>query len=155
MPTCEASPSGETIHQQGAQKNMSCWLKAFRCLPMLMWMAVIFYLSHQSDVELKETPWWLALLQTIPLPTDKILHFGVYGVLGLFAIFAMEKRPWMAWAICCLYGASDEFHQSFVPNRSVELMDGVADALGAGCAILIWTYGMARLKPCKLKGESC
>jgi VanZ family protein len=29
-----------------------------------------------------------------------------------------------------LYGVSDEFHQYFVPGRSVEALDVLADALG-------------------------
>jgi VanZ family protein len=28
------------------------------------------------------------------------------------------------------FGVSDEFHQAFVPGRSVEILDGVADLVG-------------------------
>jgi VanZ family protein len=31
---------------------------------------------------------------------------------------------------CSLYGASDEWHQSFVPGRMVEVADWLADSIG-------------------------
>ena len=43
----------------------------------------------------------------------------------------------MVWA--SLYGASDEFHQSFVPGRHVEIADWLADTLGGGVgAAAVW-----------------
>jgi VanZ family protein len=36
--------------------------------------------------------------------------------------------------IAAAYGVSDEVHQSFVPMRSVEAMDVVADTVGAAVA---------------------
>jgi VanZ family protein len=38
------------------------------------------------------------------------------------------------------YGASDEIHQYFVPNRSSELGDWAADVLGVIVAVLIIKY---------------
>ena len=34
-------------------------------------------------------------------------------------------------ALASLYGATDEFHQSFVPGRDSDVLDWVADTLGA------------------------
>ena len=36
------------------------------------------------------------------------------------------------------YGATDEWHQSFVPGRETELGDWVADATGAAVALLLY-----------------
>ena len=36
-----------------------------------------------------------------------------------------------AWAIASGYGATDEWHQSFVPGRSADVRDWLADATGA------------------------
>jgi VanZ family protein len=40
-------------------------------------------------------------------------------------------------AIAAAYGVSDEFHQSFVPRRSVEAMDVAADTVGASIAAFV------------------
>ena len=57
-----------------------------------------------------------------------------------------SRRPWkdyirasIAFVICLIYGATDEFHQTFVDGRSGEVRDVLVDALGALIAIiLIW-----------------
>ena len=87
----------------------------------------------------------------IPLPDvvnlDKVLHAGVYGVLAVTAFFSLPEhryraRPWkmslLVVLFCFLYGVSDEFHQSFVPNRCPSVLDLLADAGGAGFAALAW-----------------
>src|SRR5690349_1643138 len=69
---------------------------------------------------------------------DKLLHAGVYAVLGAFTFMALP-RSWSlrtsvlvlaAGAITTLYGFSDEFHQIFVPGRSADLRDVLADCVG-------------------------
>ena len=37
------------------------------------------------------------------------------------------------------YGASDEWHQSFVPSRSAEVADWMTDTLGAGFMVAAYT----------------
>jgi VanZ family protein len=36
------------------------------------------------------------------------------------------------------FGALDEVHQGFVPGRSQDAMDWVADAAGAALAVVLW-----------------
>ena len=43
-----------------------------------------------------------------------------------------------------LYGATDEFHQFFVPQRAAELADLGADSLGASLAVWGWLKATAR-----------
>jgi VanZ family protein len=71
---------------------------------------------------------------------DKVLHAGAFGVLALLCAWAltrgrMRAATWPALAAACLitivYGATDEFHQSFVPGRDADVFDLCADALGA------------------------
>jgi VanZ family protein len=48
----------------------------------------------------------------------------------------------VAVLLTVLYGASDEFHQSFVPSRQMDVMDLVADGAGAAAAagaLYIWS----------------
>lgn len=68
---------------------------------------------------------------------DKYGHFLVYGLLG--TLVCRTGRGWRAGllglAVASLYGVSDEWHQSFVPGRSSDVMDWVADTSGAALAI--------------------
>jgi VanZ family protein len=80
---------------------------------------------------------------------DKLAHAGVYGVLGAFFYLALPRRrgtkPSMlllvSTAMATFYGCTDEFHQLFVPGRSADWRDIVADAfgglLGASAAALL------------------
>jgi VanZ family protein len=43
----------------------------------------------------------------------------------------------VAWCLAVAYGVSDEFHQSFVPNRHAELRDLGSDAIGAFVAVIV------------------
>jgi VanZ family protein len=108
-------------------------------LPPLVYMAAIFTISAQSRPfpELTARVW------------DKLLHFVEYG--GLAALFvralAREGLGWrdavLAAAIMTsLYGATDEYHQAFVPNRNSTVSDWVADSIGAAAgasAFAAWT----------------
>lgn len=72
---------------------------------------------------------------------DKIVHFVVYGLLA--TLVCRLGRGWRAagwaWLVVAAFGATDEWHQSFVPGRSTELLDWVADALGAALAVTLYT----------------
>ena len=87
----------------------------------------------------------------IPLPDvvnlDKVLHAVVYGILAVTVFFALPEQqyrthPWkislLVVLFCALYGISDEFHQSFIPNRCPSVLDLLADATGAAIAALAW-----------------
>lgn len=84
-----------------------------------------------------------------PMPpgvSDKLLHAAGYAGLAALSLRATAggrlggvagRSAATAWAIATLYGASDEFHQRFVPGRSAEFADLVADGLGAGVATVV------------------
>jgi VanZ family protein len=79
--------------------------------------------------------------QTPSLPgLDKLVHAGVYGLLAFLAARAFATLPgldtprtlaWAAAIFAILYGLSDEVHQAFVPERTADFWDLVADAFGA------------------------
>lgn len=71
------------------------------------------------------------------LGADKVAHFGFYGAAGfLFVLWRMESGKSAGVAVLCavffaaLLGAVDEFHQQWVPGRSMEFFDWVADVAG-------------------------
>jgi VanZ family protein len=107
--------------------------------------------------------WWPALLTAgaifaasstrgsslpggLPPGSDKVVHLGVYGLLGALVARALllrsgallSGRALVASAgLALAYGLSDEIHQLFVPGRSFEVADLVADALGAALGALL------------------
>ena len=72
---------------------------------------------------------------------DKVAHFSVYGLLGTLLVRTQWGGRWapvVALVLASLYGVSDELHQSYVPGRSMEFADWVADTAGAAVAILLY-----------------
>ena len=108
-----------------------------RFVPMTFVMGTIFFLSHQSGDNLN--------LPSFP-GVDKLAHMLAYGVLAFSVLWYSGKKgldkPRYTVALtvlfCLLYGISDEYHQSFIPFRSVSVLDVFADTAGAFCVSLIW-----------------
>jgi VanZ family protein len=81
---------------------------------------------------------------------DKIYHSIEYGIFSflLFLAFYHSRKGSLkkkAFLLSCIvgiaYGLSDEIHQSFVPGRTCEFLDFVADCLGIVLVqIGIWLY---------------
>jgi len=81
---------------------------------------------------------------------DKVLHCGAYFVWATLCLIALGVTGWprsrdlraiAAILLTIAYGASDEIHQSFVPGRSADGWDLVADASGAVLAVLLEPLG--------------
>jgi UDP-N-acetylmuramyl pentapeptide phosphotransferase/UDP-N-acetylglucosamine-1-phosphate transferase len=103
------------------------------------WMAVIFVLSAQSNLP--------NLMPGLPGLEEIAGHLSVYALLAALLWWALRGagiRYPAAWALVAavLYGAADEFHQSFVPGRTMTVNDLLVDLIGAGLALLIinWIY---------------
>lgn len=127
-------------------------IRWIRFLPAVLWMAVIFILSGRSGDELGT---WLPYVnRVIPgLTGFDPMHYAAYFVLaltvayGLGALSATWKGFLLNVAICVLYGMTDEWHQSFVPNRSPEWADLGRDAAGsAAAAVIVLFIGRLRRK---------
>ena len=91
---------------------------------------------------------WVAFtltLTSIPNPefgplfpgADKVAHFGFYGVMGfLFVLWRRETGTGgtaaVVWAaiFAAFLGAVDEVHQQWIPGRSMDFLDWVADFAG-------------------------
>lgn len=85
---------------------------------------------------------------------DKVVHAGVFGFLAALAYISfINLNPDSAFAgspylwsgiVCIIYGASDEIHQYFVPNRSSELQDWLADIAGILIMLLVIKYFLSK-----------
>lgn len=105
--------------------------------PVVFVMAVIFWLSSQPLLPaVSLLPAWLR--------HDWLHHgtaFGGLAVLLLRALAGGDPRrvgPALlltAWAAATVYGITDEWHQSFVPGRTTDLRDVLADSAGAALAL--------------------
>ncbi len=109
-------------------------LRRAAAIAAVAWMALIFALSSLPG-------------SAVPGRFGNAGHFLLYAVLGGLYSLALPRswRPWTAAmtavVFASLYGASDEFHQSFVPGRTPDVMDWAIDTAGAfsaAVAVLFW-----------------
>lgn len=110
-----------------------------RIFPPIAWICLSFYLSHQP---------------TLPYPGDldaKIIstmgHVGVFGVLAVLIWWALGladlvlgRRAGLSILLTLGYGLLDEWHQSFVPGRTPDVRDIIADTAGATLAMIVVTW---------------
>lgn len=100
--------------------------------------------------------WVKELISWSPVPPDKLVHCGIYFCLaGLMANFigrwTRSKRILApaTFAVTMFYGLLDEGLQAFVPTRTPDFYDLVADAIGSflGTTVFIGLRsGKARLR---------
>ena len=101
------------------------------------WVSVALYAG--AIYLLSSTPHPLGI-DRLPVFVDKIAHAAVFGGLsfvlwnalrGSMPMATTRRLSVLAIVMTTLYGMSDEFHQSFVPGRTMDLFDLIADAGGA------------------------
>lgn len=77
---------------------------------------------------------------------DKVVHFAMYGILGALLGRALAtgsvRFALLPLAAIALMAAGDEWHQQWIPGRSADVHDWMADVAGATVG-LTYTY-MAR-----------
>jgi VanZ family protein len=107
---------------------------ARRWLPPLVWAACILVTTSIPG----------AHLPRVDVPgLDKAVHLGLYGVLGWLAARAVWTRGGgardaaFAFVAIAVFGALDEWHQQFIPGRSMEFLDWVADSTGALAGVAV------------------
>lgn len=111
----------------------------FRWFLVIIWAGLIFFLSSQP---------------TLPIPAgfigeiiSKISHFVAFFVLNFLLYYAFlmhhnKKRSLhLAIFLSLVFAILDEFHQSFVPGRTADILDLLTDAGGIftlGALIVFW-----------------
>jgi VanZ family protein len=85
-----------------------------------------------------------------------MLHFLAYALLGALFLRAFKTSRIknnirlmliLSFLLSSLYGISDEIHQHFVPYRSADLMDVLADMLGALMGVYIYRAIAGKTSP--------
>jgi VanZ family protein len=80
-------------------------------------------------------------------PFDKVFHVLAFAALAAMLWIATDgRRPVLLLGGLLALGLADEARQAFIPERSAQFLDFVADAAGAAfaCAILYWKQGETR-----------
>ena len=136
---------------------------------VVLWMALIFSFSafssddssQQSGRAVQLVLWIVRSLSGEKMATAlagaeieffirKVAHFTEYAILGVLVARALMLNgvwhPLLALEICAAYAGLDEFHQFFVPGRSMELRDVCIDSCGAVFGILMYRLGRMALK---------
>lgn len=128
-------------------------------LALSLWMAVIFFLSHQNGHDSSETSGiLLELLKLLGIGPGssvqgalsylvrKAGHFTEYLILAiLFLRFSKQrglsgKSAFYAVLFVFLYASSDEFHQSFIPGRGPAFSDILIDTAGGFTGVLLYEW---------------
>lgn len=110
-----------------------------RWIPAILWMLLIFWLSSRTGSELgslfpiveRFAPW---------LDGFNFGHFIAYYVLALLVWWGFGSHRLSVKVIvvllCLVYGATDEYHQTFVEGRYPDIYDLRNDGIGAALAML-------------------
>ncbi|HIG07136.1 MAG TPA: VanZ family protein [Methylococcaceae bacterium] len=95
---------------------------------LFLYCALVFWVSHQPSVPVPHL-----------LPHfDKLIHAATYCVMSYLAWVCFSHystRPfYRTLFFCMLFGATDEWHQSFIIGRLADPYDWAADIFGAAIA---------------------
>ena len=124
-------------------------------LLVAVWACFIFFMSAHTGDDLNEG---LGIFSTVyawlkdasarlfgagvdlASPLGHFLEYAVFGALLANALRChMPPARAAAIAVLCAsaYGASDEFHQLFVPDRACDPLDWIVDTVGAALGALL------------------
>jgi VanZ family protein len=105
--------------------------------PVLVYCLLIFIQSSHPTPDI--TPHWPYI--------DKVLHAIAYALLGALFLRAFNTTGikqnlkliiLLSILLSSLYGISDEIHQSFVPYRTADAFDVLADIFGSAFGVYIF-----------------
>ena len=133
-PPAPETPSTAAARERRVPGFFSLWLAP------VIYLAAIFVISSQPQPMIAPPGWFGG---------DKVAHFGAYAGLGVLLCRAYlgsglnaSAAFWLTVLTASLYGASDEWHQSFVPNRSADAADWLADSLGAMVGAVVFLLAL-------------
>jgi VanZ family protein len=116
------------------RKLLNIWL------PVVVWALIIFLFSNRPSISTVDFYLGDFLLKK----TAHLIEYGIFSFLIYRALTSSgvekKKAMWISVLICFLYGATDEFHQSFIAGRTPTVRDVIIDTTGA----TIMIYGVIK-----------
>jgi len=102
-------------------------------LPAILLCLLIFAASSTPGAQVSDA-------FVVDFGVHKAVHLVLYSAL-FFCFFRGSKNIAISALLAILYGASDEFHQTFVPSRQGSLFDVLVDSVAVLIsALLLWKY---------------
>ncbi len=100
-------------------------------LPSLIWMLIIYSFSAQPSLRASAVAWQDFYIR-------KAAHIGEYFILSFLYYYALTKSAQISRArrlvftifLAVIYAITDEFHQSFVFDRTGKIIDVFIDSFG-------------------------
>lgn len=101
--------------------------------------------------------YWTAIFVGTHLPArqvslsvnDKVMHLGAFAGLAFLLgwVLAGSRPTWRvlaaSWLIAACYAAVDEVSQMWIPGRSCDVQDWLADLAGAGLGLVCYRLLLA------------
>ena len=119
--------------------NRGRWFRAL--LPAILWAALIFVASSIPSEDIPEVPIFRY---------DKLIHLAIYFVFAalVYRFLSFEgvssavrsRAAILTVGIIAFYGMTDEFHQHFVPGRTMDVYDWIADVAGGILCVVVLSY---------------
>jgi VanZ family protein len=101
-----------------------------------LYLAAIYWLSSLPDQPVRSDHAWLLLL-------SNLAHAPVFAGLAVLVLKTLSgshrtpSRYLAAFAVTAVCAGLDEWHQSFVPGRTVSAGDLALDLIGSACALVV------------------
>jgi VanZ family protein len=111
--------------------------RAARLIVLAAWMALITYWSGQGDLPIDQP----VVANVLHGFQHRVAHLAAFGLVGLLAGWAFRGMPRAVfWAVLLtsVFGATDEWHQSFTPGRRAAIDDWAMDTASAAIALYVW-----------------
>jgi len=107
--------------------------------PFVLWSFIIFSFSSFPTAKTSQIYWQDFVIK-------KLAHITEYAIFTVLLYRALinsnvnkKKAAILSIILAVLYGASDEFHQSFTPGREPRIRDVLFDAFGSILSVYyIW-----------------
>ncbi|SYX86084.1 conserved membrane protein of unknown function [Paenibacillus alvei] len=128
--------SSQTYADQDLRPTLAAWLP----LPILeQWLPHIEFTYDGGLVT------WKQPYDFVEFFIRKGAHVTEYAILAFLVIRTLLALRWERWmaivigaVISVAYAASDEWHQSFVPNRTGHAIDVAVDSIGVVLVVLLF-----------------